>query len=90
MTRHSLSGMQRTFTPIPSPSPAIFNMSVQSPCNSYRANLACSMPDIHSTMHKSSISMQARKIGECEPSKPLVPDLILEQVWMESATGTWK
>lgn len=39
------------------------------------------------TSHKNSISMMARKIGECEPSKPLVPDLIFEQIWTENTTN---
>lgn len=51
---------------------------------SYKSNLA-SLVD---SVRRNSISLVARKIGECEPSKPLVPDLILEQVWTEN-NGTW-
>lgn len=29
----------------------------------------------------------ARKIGECEPSKPLIPDLLMEQVWTENGNA---
>lgn len=56
-----------------------------SPASAYRSNLASSLAD--SALHKNSISMMARKIGECEPSKPLVPDLILEQIWSENSSS---
>jgi anaphase-promoting complex subunit 1 len=69
----------------------LFNSSsnMQSPGHSYRSNLASSMSDLHLTMQKSSISMQARRIGECEASKPLVPDLIFDQLWTEQPVP-WK
>ena len=51
-----------------------FNLSHHnSPADIYRSNLASSLVD--SPIHRNSISVVARKIGECEPSKPLVPDL---------------
>lgn len=56
-----------------------------SPAAAYKSNLASSLVD--SPGHRNSISMLARKIGECEPSKPLVPDLILEQIWSENANS---
>lgn len=50
----------------------------------YRSSLK-SFADYSS--HRNSISMMARKIGECEPSKPLVPDLIFEQIWTENSSN---
>lgn len=63
----------------------MLNMShhANSPATAYKSNLASSLVD--SLGHKNSISVMARKIGECEPSKPLVPDLIIEQVWSETS-----
>lgn len=67
------------------PTGMYLNMSplVNSPGAAYKSNLASSLVD--SLTHKNSISVMARKIGECEPSKPLVPDMIIEQVWTETS-----
>lgn len=60
--------------------------NVSSPGVAYRSNLASSLVD--SALHGStSISIMARKIGECEPSKPLVPDLLLDQIWSENSNS---
>lgn len=89
--RQSISGHHVSRTNQPSPNVSnFFNSSAhaQSPGNSYRSKFASSLSDLQTT-HKSSISMQARKIGECEVSKPLVPDLIVEQIWTENQ-NSWK
>lgn len=65
--------------------PTLFNMSHNSPATAYKSNLASSLVD--SITHRNSISVMARKIGECEPSKPLVPDLLMEQVWIENSNS---
>lgn len=64
-----------------------FNHSAQqnSPAATYKFNLASTLAD--STINRKSISVMARKIGECEPSKALVPDLIMEQLWTENANS---
>lgn len=66
---------------------SIFNTSpfVHSPAAAYRSNLASSLAE--SAHYRNSISVLARKIGECEPSKPLVPDLLMEQVWSENGNS---
>lgn len=44
----------------------------------YRMSLFADSP------HKNSISYMARKIGECNPSKALIPDMVLEHIWTEN------
>jgi anaphase-promoting complex subunit 1 len=81
-SRHNISGRH---TPNAS---GISLVNLSNPHHSsvnYRMSLA-SFAD--SGLHKNSISMMARKIGECNPSKALVPDLILEQLWSEN-NGNW-
>lgn len=78
MRQHSISGRNST-TGMHFSVPT----HVHSPAAAYKSNLASSLVD--SIAHRNSISVMARKIGECEPSKPLVPDLIMEQVWTETS-----
>ncbi|KAG5683225.1 hypothetical protein PVAND_012519 [Polypedilum vanderplanki] len=59
------------------------NVTHTNQSNNYRSSLA-SLAD---SFNRNSISMMARKIGECEPSKALVPDLILEQIWTENSSN---
>ena len=78
LRQHSISGRN-------TPTGLFFNTipHISSPATAYKSNLASSLVD--SMTHKDSISIMARKIGECEPSKPLVPDLLMEQVWVETS-----
>lgn len=78
LRQHNLSGRN-------TPTGMYLNPSslVNSPAAAYKSNLASSLVD--SLTHKNSISIMARKIGECEPSKPLVPDLIMVQIWTENS-----
>lgn len=87
--RQSVSGHYVTKSNQPSPNITNFfnnSGSLHSPAISYRSKYVNSMSD---SQQKSSIAMQARKIGECEASKALVPDLIVEQIWSETQS-TWK
>lgn len=63
------------------PTAAVGNNNAQHSSANYRLSLAA-IAD--SALHKNSISMMARKIGECNPSKALVPDMLLEQIWSEN------
>lgn len=83
--RQNLSGLPREKN-ITGLNGTHFNLSTNNtPSTSYRTNLASSLIDGTSVLHnKSSISMTARKIGEFQ-SKPLVPDLIMEQIWIENS-----
>ncbi|CRK87591.1 CLUMA_CG001388, isoform A [Clunio marinus] len=79
--RQNVSG-RSTPTSIAAP---LLNLTTQhqnSMTSGYKSNLASSLAD--SILRRNSISVMARKIGECETSKPLVPDLIMEQIWMEN------
>lgn len=58
------------------PTPAAHHSSAN-----YRLSLAAFADSVH---HRNSISMMARKIGECNPSKALVPDMLLDQIWSEN------
>lgn len=79
-TSKNASGRQ---TPTSSNNPNIFSFH-----NSISANYRSSLKSFtESTMNRNSISMMARKIGECEPSKPLIPDLIFEQIWSENSSN---
>ncbi|XP_036221809.2 anaphase-promoting complex subunit 1 isoform X2 [Bactrocera oleae] len=43
---------------------------------------------LQSTIGQHSISMQdIRKVGQAQPSKPIVPELCLEHIWTESTLG---
>lgn len=77
--RHSLSGRNTPTNLLNNPP---FTNSVG---DAYKSKLASSLAD--SPNYRSPISVMARKIGECEPSKPLVPDLIIEQVWTENGNS---
>lgn len=71
------------------PSKSFLNSShLNSPADVYRSNLAVSLADDPSLIHRNSISVIARKIGECEPSRSLAPELIIEQIWSEN-TNSW-
>lgn len=81
-SRHNASGRHT-----PNTSGAhLFNTPNQHHSSANYRNSLASFAD--SGLHKNSISMMARKIGECNPSKALVPDLILEQLWSEN-NGNW-
>ena len=82
--RHSVSGRN---TPTSNAFCNAASPLVNSPAAVYKSTLATSLADSLAA-HRNSISVMARKIGECEPSKPLVPDLIMEQVWSENS-NTW-
>lgn len=71
----SLKNASGRHTPISVPNTSNIHSSVN-----YRLSLA----GFTESMNRNSISVMARKIGECNPSKALVPDLILEQIWSES------
>ncbi|XP_054087608.1 anaphase-promoting complex subunit 1 [Zeugodacus cucurbitae] len=44
---------------------------------------------LQSTIGQHSISMQdIRKVGQAQPSKPIVPELCLEHIWTESTHGS--